>query len=108
MDSKRYFETLNSEILKSIPKFGRFHKRLISDNLENMKTKINGQYSVPAPIYCSLVYIAKLLHIAKMSYILVFLSAKSYVANILYLLDVLFRAPNTKRYGFYAKFLKIA
>ena len=55
MDSKRYFETLNSEILKSIPKVGRFHKRLISDNLENMKTKINGQYSVPAPIYCSLV-----------------------------------------------------
>ena len=79
MDSKRYFETLNSEILKSIPKVGRFHKRLISDNLEDMKTKINGQYSVPAPIYCSLVYIfiAKLLHIAKMSYILVFLSAKS-------------------------------
>ena len=90
MDIKRYFETLNLEILKTIPKVGRFHKRLIYDNLENMKTIINGQYSVPAPIYCSLVYIAKLLHIAKMSYILVFCQQNrmlriSYICSMFYL-----------------------
>ena len=42
-----------------------------------MKTKMNGQNSVPAPIYCSLVYICMYIklnttHIGKMSYILVF------------------------------------